>query len=80
MNSATLVRPGLAEVLYKTVAAANKAISLYHNRELDGIPMNIQLISAPERSSTAAQSAKYRWVEPYVPHPPPIKKCPLMLA
>ncbi|CAG5090926.1 Similar to POLDIP3: Polymerase delta-interacting protein 3 (Homo sapiens), partial [Cotesia congregata] len=34
-----LVRPGTAEVIYKTLKDATKAVETYHNRQLDGHPM-----------------------------------------
>ncbi|KAL4710727.1 hypothetical protein ACJJTC_004372 [Scirpophaga incertulas] len=52
MTESRLVRPGTAEVIYKTKEDAQKAVDLYHNRQLDGQPMNCLLV-AP-RSTVAA--------------------------
>ncbi|XP_026329573.1 polymerase delta-interacting protein 3-like [Hyposmocoma kahamanoa] len=56
MVESRLVRPGTAEVIYKSVEDAQKAVELYHNRQLDGQPMNCLLVTP--RSSTAAPTAR----------------------
>ncbi|XP_050681062.1 polymerase delta-interacting protein 3-like isoform X2 [Leptidea sinapis] len=45
MVESRLVRPGTAEVLYKSVEDAQRAVDLYHNRQLDGQPMNCLLVT-----------------------------------
>ncbi|XP_013195957.2 polymerase delta-interacting protein 3 isoform X1 [Amyelois transitella] len=50
-----LVRPGTAEVIYKTQEDAQRAVDLYHNRQLDGQPMNCLLVT-PRASSTMSRS------------------------
>lgn len=52
MVESRLVRPGTAEVIYKTQEDAQKAVDLYHNRQLDGQPMNCLLVT-PRSPSTA---------------------------
>ncbi|KAL0893959.1 hypothetical protein ABMA27_014036 [Loxostege sticticalis] len=57
MVESRLVRPGTAEVIYKTQEDAQRAVDLYHNRQLDGQPMNCLLVTprsnaAPPRSSS----------------------------
>ncbi|KAH9630667.1 hypothetical protein HF086_003958 [Spodoptera exigua] len=52
MVESRLVRPGTAEVIYKTQEDAQKAVDLYHNRQLDGQPMNCLLVTP--RSPSAA--------------------------
>ncbi|XP_011494593.1 PREDICTED: polymerase delta-interacting protein 3-like [Ceratosolen solmsi marchali] len=50
-----LVRPGVAEVIYKTLKDATKAVETYHNRQLDGHPMKCLLVnSRPKTSSTSS--------------------------
>lgn len=44
MVESRLVRPGTAEVIYKTQEDAQRAVDLYHNRQLDGQPMNCLLV------------------------------------
>jgi polymerase delta-interacting protein 3 len=39
-----LVRPGVAEVIFKTLADAEEAVECYHNRQLDGQPMKCMLV------------------------------------
>lgn len=56
MVESRLVRPGTAEVIYKSVEDAQKAVELYHNRQLDGQPMNCLLVTP--RSSAAAPAAR----------------------
>lgn len=53
MVESRLVRPGTAEVIYKTQEDAQKAVDLYHNRQLDGQPMNCLLVTP--RTPTALQ-------------------------
>lgn len=40
-----LVRPGTAEVIYKNLKDAQKAVDTYHNRQLDGQPMKCLLVN-----------------------------------
>lgn len=47
--SAHLVRPGIAEVIYKNLGNAEEAVETYHNRQLDSQPMKVLLV----RSSTS---------------------------
>ncbi|KAL1494013.1 hypothetical protein ABEB36_009686 [Hypothenemus hampei] len=42
---AKLVRPGMAEVIYKNLKDAQKAVDTYHNRQLDGQPMKCLLVN-----------------------------------
>ncbi|CAG9862311.1 unnamed protein product [Phyllotreta striolata] len=42
---AKLVRPGVAEVIYKNLKDAQKAVDTYHNRQLDGQPMKCLLVN-----------------------------------
>ncbi|KAJ8947727.1 hypothetical protein NQ318_017988 [Aromia moschata] len=43
--AAKLVRPGIAEVIYKNLKDAQKAVDTYHNRQLDGQPMKCLLVN-----------------------------------
>ncbi|XP_066258023.1 polymerase delta-interacting protein 3-like isoform X2 [Euwallacea similis] len=43
--SAKLVRSGVAEVIYKNLKDAQKAVDTYHNRQLDGQPMKCLLVN-----------------------------------
>nr|CAH7767718.1 unnamed protein product [Callosobruchus chinensis] len=43
--SAKLVRPGVAEVIYKNLKDAQKAVDTYHNRQLDSQPMKCLLVN-----------------------------------
>ncbi|XP_053663429.1 uncharacterized protein LOC128712558 [Anopheles marshallii] len=49
-----LVRPGVAEVIYRNLKDAEKAVDAYHNRQLDGQPMNCLLVNP-----RAATNLKY---------------------
>ncbi|EAU77553.3 AGAP000924-PA [Anopheles gambiae str. PEST] len=40
-----LVRPGIAEVIYRNLKDAERAVDAYHNRQLDGQPMNCLLVN-----------------------------------
>lgn len=42
--TAQLVRPGIAEVVYKMLGDAEEAVETYHNRQLDGQPMKCMLV------------------------------------
>lgn len=41
----------MAEVAYKLEKDAIDAVEIYHNRQLDGLPMKCTLINNPESSS-----------------------------
>ena len=43
---AHLVRPGVAEVVFKDLGDAEEAIEAYHNRQLDGKPMKCMLVKS----------------------------------
>lgn len=45
--SADFVKPGVAEVVYKTMKDAEDAVEVYHNRQLDGQPMKCHMITQP---------------------------------
>lgn len=47
---ASLLRPGVAEVIYVQRSHALKAVEAYHNRQLDGLPMHCSLASGREES------------------------------
>jgi len=51
--SAKLVRSGVAEVIYKNLKDAQKAVDTYHNRQLDGQPMKCLLVNKRPFNSTA---------------------------
>ncbi|XP_076265216.1 uncharacterized protein LOC143199345 [Rhynchophorus ferrugineus] len=57
--SAKLVRPGVAEVIYKNLKDAQKAVDTYHNRQLDGQPMKCLLVNKrPLNQPTGAPLTK----------------------
>nr|XP_021181347.2 polymerase delta-interacting protein 3 [Helicoverpa armigera] len=58
MVESRLVRTGTAEVIYKTQEDAQKAVDLYHNRQLDGQPMNCLLVTPRSPSTVARSSSK----------------------
>lgn len=43
LASARLIRPGVAEVVYKSLGDAEQAVDTYHNRQLDDQPMKCTL-------------------------------------
>lgn len=49
--SASLVRPGIAEVVYKSLGDAEEAVESYHNRQLDGQPMKCMLVRSSSKPS-----------------------------
>lgn len=59
-----IVRPGVAEIIYKSLAHAEKAVDTYHNRQLDGQPMKCLLVN-PRASNkpTAPAIRTSRWVK-----------------
>ncbi|KAH8416438.1 hypothetical protein KR222_004043 [Zaprionus bogoriensis] len=61
MYDAHVVRPGTAEVIYKSLEHAEMAVDAYHQREFDGQPMHCVLIN-PHSSNRAAHSASSRTV------------------
>ncbi|XP_072029600.1 uncharacterized protein [Amphiura filiformis] len=60
LTRARLVRPGLAEVIYIKREQALQAITTYHDRELDGQPMQCKLDTStvPEAVQQVQQQAK----------------------
>ncbi|XP_052863933.1 uncharacterized protein LOC128270559 [Anopheles cruzii] len=54
-----LVRPGVAEVIYRTLRDAEKAVDAYHNRQLDGQPMNCLLVHSRSSVKLTAPAIKY---------------------
>nr|ABG42999.1 polymerase delta interacting protein 3 [Bombyx mori] len=52
------VRPGTAEVIYKTQEDAQRAVDLYHNRQLDGQPMNGLLVVPRTLNSSSRNNSK----------------------
>lgn len=53
-----LVRPGIAEVVYKNQKDAEKAVETYHNRQLDGQPMKCLLVNPRSSSKPTAPAIK----------------------
>lgn len=53
-----LVRPGIAEVIYKDLKDAEKAVDTYHNRQLDGQPMKCLLVNPRSSSKPTAPAIK----------------------
>lgn len=58
MLESRLVRPGTAEVIYKTQEDAQRAVDLYHNRQLDGQPMNCLLVTPRSPTAVTRNSSK----------------------
>ncbi|KAH8287659.1 hypothetical protein KR054_011310, partial [Drosophila jambulina] len=61
MYDARVVRPGTAEVIYKTLEHAELAVETYHHREFDDQPMHCVLVN-PHSSHRAARLASSRTV------------------
>ncbi|XP_076755312.1 uncharacterized protein LOC143426071 [Xylocopa sonorina] len=53
-----LVRPGTAEVIYKTLKDATKAVETYHNRQLDGHPMKCLLVNPRPKSNPTGPAVR----------------------
>ncbi|CAH2073801.1 unnamed protein product, partial [Iphiclides podalirius] len=58
MLESRLVRPGTAEVIYKSLEDAQRAVDLYHNRQLDGQPMNCLLVTPRSTSAVTRSNTK----------------------
>ncbi|XP_035909614.1 polymerase delta-interacting protein 3-like [Anopheles stephensi] len=54
-----LVRPGVAEVIYRNLKDAEKAVDAYHNRQLDGQPMNCLLVNPRATYKINTANLKY---------------------
>lgn len=50
LGSVKLVRPGVAEVVFKIQKDAEEAVDTYHNRQLDGQPMKCMLVRLTSKS------------------------------
>jgi hypothetical protein len=48
-----LLRPGVAEVIYKQRSHAVSAVDVYHKRQLDGQPMNVVLVNSQSAGAKA---------------------------
>lgn len=61
LNDARLVRTGVAEVIFKKEKDALKAVEVYHNRQLDSLPMKCLLVSprASDHPTAPALSSRY---------------------
>lgn len=53
-----LVRPGIAEVIYKTLKDATKAVETYHNRQLDGHPMKCLLVNPRPKNNPTGPAVR----------------------
>ncbi|XP_043274069.1 uncharacterized protein [Venturia canescens] len=53
-----LVRPGTAEVIYKTLKDATKAVETYHNRQLDGHPMKCLLVNPRSKNNPTGTAVR----------------------
>ncbi|XP_053692569.1 polymerase delta-interacting protein 3 [Sabethes cyaneus] len=54
-----LVRPGVAEVIYRTLKDAEEAVDTYHNRQLDGQPMKCLLVKPRSSNKPTAPAISY---------------------
>lgn len=54
-----LVRPGVAEVIYRTLKDAEEAVDTYHNRQLDGQPMKCLLVKPRATNKPTAPAISY---------------------
>lgn len=54
-----LVRPGVAEVIYRTLKDAEEAVDTYHNRQLDGQPMKCLLVKPRASNKPTAPAISY---------------------
>ncbi|XP_068154890.1 uncharacterized protein [Drosophila tropicalis] len=59
MYDAHVVRPGTAEVIYKSLEHAEMAVDSYHQREFDGQPMHCVLINPHSCLRSANYSANF---------------------
>lgn len=55
---ARLVRPGVAEVIYKRLNDAEGAVETYHNRQLDGQPMKCLLVKPRSSNKPTAPAVR----------------------
>lgn len=58
LMEARLVRPGVAEVIFRTLRDAEEAVDTYHNRHLDGQPMKCLLVNPRSSSNPTAPAIK----------------------
>ncbi|KAL5275477.1 POLDIP3 family protein [Megaselia abdita] len=61
LSDARLVRTGVAEVIFKREKDAMKAVEVYHNRQLDSLPMKCLLVKprASDHPTAPALSSRY---------------------
>ncbi|XP_055384696.1 polymerase delta-interacting protein 3-like [Condylostylus longicornis] len=58
LHEARLVKPGVAEVIFKNLKDAEKAVDTYHNRQLDGQPMKCLLVNPRASNKPTAPALK----------------------
>ncbi|XP_062620006.1 uncharacterized protein LOC134281586 [Saccostrea cucullata] len=56
IKRARLLKAGVAEVVYLNKEDVQKAIQKYHNRELDGLPMQVKLYTPPKPKKAAPEA------------------------
>ncbi|XKL63190.1 hypothetical protein PGB90_005554 [Kerria lacca] len=56
---AKMIRSGMAEVAYKSHKDAMKAVEIYHNRQLDGLPMKCTMVSNADLSNSKKRNSGY---------------------
>ncbi|XP_061191882.1 polymerase delta-interacting protein 3-like isoform X2 [Saccostrea echinata] len=56
IKRARLLKAGVAEVVYLNKEDVQKAIQKYHNRELDGLPMQVKLYTPPKPKKATPES------------------------
>lgn len=77
LMEARLVRPGIAEVIFKTLQDAEEAVDTYHNRHLDGQPMKCLLVHPRSSSKPTAPALKPPPTQVARPNSKPSSKTPL---
>jgi len=60
LKRAKVSTPGTAEVVFVNRSDAQKAVEIYHNRQLDGKAMKCQIVGAGGMEAPAASNSSYR--------------------
>ncbi|XP_018026918.1 mediator of RNA polymerase II transcription subunit 15 isoform X2 [Hyalella azteca] len=60
ISSCKMARPGTAVVVYLDLNDAKRSVDVYHNRKLDGQPMQVKIMGPVTEASTSATSSLAR--------------------
>ncbi|KAF2368511.1 RNA recognition motif domain [Trinorchestia longiramus] len=58
ISSCKMTRPGTASVVFDNLSDAQKSVEVYHNRKLDGQPMQVKIVGTVTESNSMGASSR----------------------